>query len=79
MTAKPRESRKSKAVCVCVRVTVRERESQTLAKANTLLSSRSLSPMNFDSKLLGDRSKKLAPLSPATAFASSVFPVPGGP
>jgi len=32
--------------------------------------------MNFESRLLGESSKKHAPLSPATALASSVFPVP---
>ena len=32
--------------------------------------------MNLDNKLLGESSRRRAPLSPATAFASSVFPAP---
>ena len=48
-----------------------------MANAKTLLRRRSDSPINLESKLLGEISKNLAPLSPATALASSVLPVPG--
>ena len=37
------------------------------------------SPTNLLSKLLGLRKSRVACASPATAFASCVFPVPGGP
>jgi hypothetical protein len=48
----------------------------TLANWKTFARIRSDSPTNFESKVLGLSNKKHAPLSPATAFASSVLPVP---
>jgi hypothetical protein len=49
------------------------------AKSNKHRTMRSLSPRHLDAKVADDTLKKVVPHSVATAFAKSVFPVPGGP
>lgn len=50
-----------------------------LASVNTAFAIFSPSPTHFDVIELTDMLRKLAPDCTATAFASSVLPVPGGP
>ncbi|KVH93003.1 hypothetical protein Ccrd_004955 [Cynara cardunculus var. scolymus] len=53
--------------------------SRALARSNKHRTIRSLSPRHFEAKLAEDTLKNVVPHSVATALASSVFPVPGGP
>lgn len=51
----------------------------TYANAKRVLMSYSLSPTHFDIKVLADILKNVDLHSVATALASRVFPLPGGP
>jgi hypothetical protein len=50
-----------------------------LARSNKHRTMRSLSPRHFEANVAEETLKNVVPHSVATALASSVFPVPGGP
>lgn len=50
-----------------------------MAISNKILTSFYDSPFHLDAKLLADTLKNVVPPLEATALASKVFPVPGGP